>query len=268
MTHKPGKGCRLTKSRGLHKSRFVASLVVCILSFSGAPATLSADHTDSSQGECVVLLHGLWRSSLSMKRVQWTLEEQGYSVANISYPSTSHNIETLAAMAVEQGVAECQLRHQGRISFVTHSLGGILLRQYLASQDIIGLRRVVMLAPPNQGSQMADYFQEITFLAPFEPEPLNQLGTGDKSIPLQLGPVSFELGIIAGNLNLRRYLPGAPEGVSDGTVSVAETVVPGMLDFLVMPVTHTFIMWDGEVLRQVVQFLRNGRFDRSLEAEA
>ena len=72
--------------------------------------------------------------------------------------------------------------------------------------------------------------------------------------------------IITGDLNLRRYLPGSPEG--DGTVSMAETVVPGMLDFLVMPVTHTFIMWDGEVLRQVGLFLNNGRFDRSQEAGA
>ena len=268
MTHRPGKWCRLTKSRWLHKSGFIAPLVLCAALVTGSPAATSADSYYPSGVECVVLLHGLWRSALSMKRVQWTLEDQGYSVVNISYPSTSHDIETLATMAVEQGVTECQLRDQVRIHFVTHSLGGILLRQYLANHDVLGLHRVVMLAPPNQGSQMADYFQEFALLQPFEPVPLNQLGTGDRSIPRRLGPVSFELGIIAGDLNLRGYLPGSPEGVSDGTVSVAETVVPGMLDFLVMPISHTFIMWYGEVLRQVVQFLKNGRFDRLLESGA
>ena len=74
--------------------------------------------------------------------------------------------------------------------------------------------------------------------------------------------MNFDLGIIAGTLNRRRYLPTSPEGVSDGTVSVAETVVPGMLDYLELPASHTFIMWNGEVLRQTVFFLQHGRFDR------
>ena len=262
MTHRMGKWCRLTKTRGLHKSGLGVLLVPCLAVWAAPQATRASEYIDAEGCECVVLLHGLWRTGLSMKRVQWTLEDAGYSVANISYPSVSHSIEALAVMAVEQGVAECHLRHFERISFVTHSLGGILLRQYLVNHDIPGLRRAVMLAPPNQGSQVADYFQGMSLLAPFEPAPLAQLGTGEDSVPRRLGPVSFELGIIAGNLNLRSYLPGSPDGLSDGTVSVAETVVPGMMDFLVMPVTHTFIMWDDDVLEQVVQFLRHGRFDR------
>ena len=262
MTRRLGKWCRLTKTRGLHKSGLGALLVLCLALSVAAQAARASEYIYAADGECVILLHGLWRTGLSMKRVQWTLEDNGYSVANISYPSVSHNIEALAVMAVEQGVAECHLRNFGRISFVTHSLGGILLRQYLVNHDIPGLRRVVMLAPPNQGSQVADYFQGMSLLAPFEPEPLAQLGTGEDSVPRRLGPVSFELGIIAGDMNLRSYLPGSPDGLSDGTVSVAETVVPGMMDFLVMPVTHTFIMWDSDVLQQVVEFLRHGRFDR------
>ena len=262
MTH------RIPKSRWLHTSGFVAPLLLCVVLLTGTPMAQSADRYSPLGVECVVLLHGLWRSALSMKRVEWTLEDQGYNVVNLSYPSTSHDIETLATMAVERGVTECQSRDPVRIHFVTHSLGGILLRQYLANHDVLGLHRVVMLAPPNQGSQMADYFQGIALLQPFKPVPLNQLGTDALSIPRQLGPVSFELGIIAGDLNLRGYLPGSPEGASYGTVSVAETIVPGMFDFLVMPVTHTFIMWDSEVLRQVVQFLKNGRFTRLLETGA
>ena len=258
-----GKWCRLTKSGNLHKSA-IAFLVALSLSLQMVNCSAAvAEYRDAAAGECVVLLHGLWRTGWSMKRIEWALEDAGYPVVNVSYPSLNHGIEELSVIAVENGVTECRLRHLDRISFVTHSLGGILLRQYLADRDIVGLHRVVMLAPPNQGSQLADFYHGAPGFALFEPAAVAQLGTGEDSLPRRLGPVSFELGIIAGTRNLRAYLPGVPEGPGDGTVSVAETVVPGMLDFLELPVSHTFIMWSGAVLEQVVAFLREGRFERS-----
>jgi hypothetical protein len=212
---------------------------------------------------CVILLHGLWRTSLSMKYLEWGLSDLEFEVVNLSYPSLSHPIEELAEMAVSRGVAECRRRHMERIHFVTHSLGGILLRQYMQRHDIAGFDRAVMLSPPSQGSQVADFFDSIDLLDPFTPRAVEQLGTGDDSVPLRLGPVDFALGIIAGTANRRGFLPGFPDEPGDGTVTVAETVVPGMLDFLELPVSHTFMMWDSQVLHQVVHFLERGYFDRS-----
>jgi hypothetical protein len=118
-----------------------------------------------------------------------------------------------------------------------------------------------MLGPPNQGSQTADYVHSLSFLEPFAPEAVAQLGTGEESIARHLAPVDFELGIIAGTSNWRDGLPGSPEGVSDGTVAKAETIVPGMRDFLELPVGHSFMIWDQAVLQQVIHFLRYGAFD-------
>jgi len=212
--------------------------------------------------ECVVLLHGLWRSALSMKALEWGLSEAGFAVVNPSYPSLSHPIQELARIAVDEGLAGCREQGLGIIHFVTHSLGGILVRQYLAYGAIPGLHRVVMLGPPNQGSQVADFIASVDALELVMPDIVEQLGTGEKSIPRQLGPVTFELGIIAGTSNGRAMLPGFPEVASDGTVAVAETIVPGMLDFLEMPVGHTFMMWNEAVLEQVIHFLSYGAFDR------
>ncbi len=212
---------------------------------------------------CVILLHGLWRTAYSMKYLQWGLSDRGFEVVNLSYPSLSHPIEQLAGMAVEGGLSSCRQRDMSRIHFVTHSLGGILLRQYLSLHDIPELGRVVMLGPPSQGSQVADYVDALEILDPITPRAVEQLGTGEDSIPLALGPANFELGIIAGTANRRVAIPGLPDEPSDGTVTVAETVVPGMLDFLEMPVSHTFMMWSSEVLHQVVYFLDHGYFDRS-----
>jgi hypothetical protein len=212
---------------------------------------------------CVVLLHGLWRTGMSMKGLQWGLAEAGFGVANTTYPSLRYPIEELAVMAVEAGLAECREQGLEVVHFVTHSLGGILVRQYMLEREIPGLRRVVMLGPPNQGSRVADAVHDMDALRPITPQVVEQLGTGEQSVPLRLGPVKFELGVIAGTSNAFPMVPGVLTGDSDGTVAVAETVVPGMLDFLEMPVGHTFMMWDDSVLRQVIHFLRYGAFDRS-----
>ena len=109
---------------------------------------------------------------------------------------------------------------------------------------------------------MADYFLENPLTDVYQPEVLAQLGTGEASVPRRLGAVDFELGVIAGTVNRRELLPGSPEGVSDGTVTVTETLVPGMTDFVLMPVSHTFMIWSRPVMMQAVTFLRFGRFDR------
>ena len=214
-----------------------------------------------SSSACVILLHGLWRTELSMKWLQWELEEAGFATANPTYPSLRYPIEELALRGVGQGLEECAQHHPAKLHFVTHSLGGILVRQYLSRRVIPELGRVVMLGPPNQGSQMADYVYSVDLVRPLTPEAVEQLGTGERSVPKRLGPVDFELGVIAGTDNSRVSLPGTPAAASDGTVAVEETVVPGMLDFIELPVGHSFMMWSADVRDQVLHFLRNGRFD-------
>jgi pimeloyl-ACP methyl ester carboxylesterase len=238
-----------------------AACLALLLLFPLSPGGLA--EIPKRRESCVILLHGLWRTAYSMKYLEWGLSERDFQVVNLTYPSLSHPIEELAVIAVEKGLAGCRESGVERIHFVTHSLGGILVRQYLSQREIAGLDRVVMLGPPSQGSQVADFVDSIDLLEPLTPRAVEQLGTGEDSVPGQLGPARFELGIIAGTANRRSFLPGFPEGPGDGTVSVEETVVPGMLDFLEMPVGHTFMMWDSRVLHQVVHFLERGYFDRS-----
>jgi hypothetical protein len=219
-----------------------------------------AGNTVSSE-VCIILLHGLGRSSMSMKAVQWRLQEEGYEVVNNSYPWLGQSIEEIAPIAIGESLSECAELGFSKVGFVTHSLGGILLRQYLDSQTITGLGRVVMLAPPNQGSTMADHLVANGMLEPLLPEPTHQLGTGEDSVPKHLGPVNFELGVIAGN-DTRVFLsPGLDDMANDGTVAVAETRVDGMQDFIVLPVDHSFLMWRTAVLDQIVLFLGQGHFD-------
>ena len=210
--------------------------------------------------EVVVLLHGMGRSALSMKRLEWALAREGFRVRNVTYPSTRLGIEDLVAQQVWPLVEQCQRENPAPIHFVTHSLGGILVRQLAATQPEARIGRVVMHAPPNHGSEVTDRLRDWWLYRRLTGPSGQQLGTLATDVPPRLGPASFEVGIIAGNRSFNplfsHWLPGA----NDGKVSVATTRLDGMSDFLVVPSTHTWISWRAPVIRQTVAFLRTGKF--------
>lgn len=221
---------------------------------------VSAQNVTAGSGtECVVLLHGLARTPASLSKLAGALAREGYEVVNIGYDSRHGTVEALAVSAVESGLNACPDK-SGTVSFVTHSLGGILLRYYLEHQEIDNLGRVVMLAPPNQGSHVVDVFRHVPGYSLLNGPAGLQLGTGQDSIPLMLGPVNFDLGVIAGNRTINLVLSQFLENPDDGKVSVASTRVTGMCGFIELPVTHALMMRNRQVIKQVIHYLANGEF--------
>ena len=210
--------------------------------------------------ECVVLLHGLLRVSNSMNELGSKLDRSGYSVVNINYPSRRYEIAVLAADAVGRGLAECENKGSGTIHFVTHSLGGILLRYYVQQQPLPMLGRVVMLGPPNQGTEIVDGLSPVPGFRLLWGPTGDVLGTGPDSIVNELGPVSFELGVIAGDTNINPVNWFLMEGPNDSIVSVESTRVAGMAAHKVLPVTHSLMMRNNEVIDNTIHFLKTGSF--------
>lgn len=212
----------------------------------------------------VVLLHGLARSASSMNKMAAFLEGHGYSVCNVDYRSTQYDIETLVDDHVLPAINACRGEAK-TLNFVTHSMGGIMTRQIaqrLAAQKTadFSIGRVVMLSPPNHGSEVVDKLGDWKPFQWLNGPAGDQLGTDAASKPNSLGKPSFELGVITGDRSINWILSTMLPGDDDGKVTVESAKLEGMKAFKIMHATHPFIMRKKAVMKEVLHFLQHGLF--------
>ena len=217
---------------------------------------------NSMAKECVILLHGLARTPASMLIMASYLKNENYIVINKDYPATRKEILTIAEINIKDMVNECQKYNSTKINFVTHSMGGLVLRAYLQNNHLANLGRVVMLAPPNHGSKLADKLHNNWFFKQILGPAGQDLKTDSASLAYLNEPINYQVGIIAGNFSFNPLMKAFFQDENDGKVTVSSTKLRGMKDFMVLPVGHTFIMNNKLVLQEVSYFLQNGCFFR------
>ena len=210
--------------------------------------------------DTVVVVHGLGRTRASMSLLSKRLEKQGYHVINVAYPSTRLKVAD-SAEYLHRELEERLPTGTGKIHFVTHSLGGIVVRAYLQCHRPANLGSVVMLSPPNQDSEIADRLRHNWIYKQFTGPAGQELGTEASSTPNALGAVDYPLGVIAGDKSMNPLFSCWIAGRDDGKVSVRRAGVKGMTDLLVVPYSHTFIMRSSRVASQVTHFLAKGQFE-------
>ena len=215
---------------------------------------------DEATGPRVILLHGMARSPGSMKPLAGDLRRSGYRVCNTGYPSRPYDVAGLVERYVRPAFESCG--HDQAVHVVTHSLGAILVRYYLQSVNLPAGSRIVMLAPPNHGSEVADHVRHWPMYRWWTGRVGQQMGTGKDGIVHQLRPIKAELGVIAANRSIQPWFSKLIPGEDDGTVSVEGTRLPEMSDFTVVSSSHSVLMFNRKVRRQVLHFLAEGRFKR------
>lgn len=243
-------------------------VITCLFAFSDGiaastgPLSVQVTMREAStpSERCVVLLHGLARTSGSMNKLSNALNEAGWSTANVDYPSREHPIAVLAPAAVGQGVAACRSLGATKIDAVTHSLGGILMRHYLNQESIEEFNRLVMLGPPNHGSEVVDNLGDVPGFAAFNGPAGLELGTEASSVPNTLGPIPVDVGIVAGTTSINLVLSNFLPNPDDGKVSATSARLEGMCAMILIPVAHPFLMTDDAAIANVLEYLTHGKF--------
>ena len=185
-------------------------------------------------------------------------EHGGYSVFNVGYPSTRGDLADHAATLASvvdslEGIEE--------VSFVAHSMGNIVVRRFLADRTSDSrFHRMVMIAPPNQGSVAAAAWAENEIFSAITGEAGQAMGQQWDELAATLAVPSFEFGIIAGGRGDDRGFNPLIERDDDGTLLVEETYLEGAADHLVFPAIHSFVMYEEEVWAYTLRFLQQGHF--------
>lgn len=217
----------------------------------------------SQPNEIVVLLHGILRSKTDMLPLVSYLKKHDYDCINILYPSRKKNLEDITEFVKETIQNHPNYTPDKTLNFVTHSMGGLIARYYIATHKPENLGKVVMLGPPNTGSEFADFLNENKILSPlfkgiFGPAS-QQLTTEHKHID---GDITYPLGIIAGNASINPLAPWVLDGEHDGIVPVERTKIDGMTDHITVKSTHSFMMFNPKVMEQAHHFLIHKKFKR------
>ena len=211
----------------------------------------------AADGEIVILLHGLWRSMWAMDPMAKFLNQQGYHTINVPYPSFRKPIEHSCSI-----IRNAIKHHEKgtRINFVTHSLGGIITRKLLTGLTPNQTGRVVMLAPPNQGSEIIPWLDKCG--------PLKH-ALGPAGQQLRLGAVDApplnkktDVAVIMGRRSTLPFFRRLLETENDGIVSVENGRIDGMNEFHTLDTDHTFIATDPKAMAMTAEFLKEGKIVR------
>lgn len=211
-----------------------------------------------NSGDYVVVLHGIARSNKHMKTLAKFLEQDGFDVINLSYPSTSHKIEELTDLINSE--ISSRVKENKTVHFVGYSMGGLMVRALIHKSKYKNLGKVVQLAPPNQGSEVADFVKNFwPYKKIFGPAG-QQLVTDQTAVKHLFGEVNYDLGIIAGNSSIDPISSAIIPGENDGKVAVERTKLEGMKDHIVVNASHTFFPSNKEVLKQTLYFIKHNKF--------
>ena len=235
----------------------VGVLILAVLALSACALRGPTDARVTSEREMVVVLHGLGRNPGSMWLLGSRIENAGFDVTRIGYDSLNEPPEQILA-EVSRKIDACCAASEWPVHFVGHSLGGLIIRAYLAQHKVRSLGRVVLIAAPNAGTPLVDTYRDAWWMGLAGPT-AKRLGSGADSFPRSLPAPDYPVGVIAGVSEIP-VLKDVIPGDDDGLVPLASASLAGMTDFVIVKSSHSLLRYSWEVARQTIAFLRCGGF--------
>ncbi len=214
-----------------------------------------------ASGDYVVLLHGMLGLNDAMVPAAEYFQKKKYHAIVIPYPSTRISIVEATEQILIPAVRKHCHNPKKRIHFVGHSMGGLIIRHYLANQAPANLGRVVMIATPNQGNVLADIFADHFFIEDILGPAVQELKTQPSSLVKRLGPVNYDLGVIMGKVPKFLWLRKKNAQEHDLIVLVESGKVDGMNDFTIIKGMHASLKRSPEVIYQAYYFVKVGHFN-------
>jgi pimeloyl-ACP methyl ester carboxylesterase len=240
-------------------SRIIFSGATLLISMWLPNTALFASNDGFKRGDrdIVVILHGFGRSKAAMWKLSSRIKGAGFRVKNIGYRSLSDTPERIS-QDIDGQIEDCCFGKSPKLHFVGHSLGGLMIRAYLANKNVSNLGRVVLIGTPNNGSEIVDSYGEKWWFKLLGPT-AQALGTNHDSLTSSLPIPNYPLGVIAGKSNTISN-DELLTGEGDGFVSVDSAKIEGMADFVVVDSGHMMLRYNRHVADQTIQFLRQGHF--------
>ena len=243
-------------------NKLFLALTYCVLIVSALfGKTIYSEVENSTQ--LVVLIHGIGDSPISMLRLKKEMAKSNYSVLNFDYKSTKWTMDSIVC-ELDDTIKSCEEKYDS-IYFVVHSMGTFVVRSYLAKHKSPKFKNIVMIAPPNNGSILAEKFDEWKLFKWIFGESGQKLGKEKDDFWRNYPRPKIPFGIIAGGINTHEGLNPMVPGDDDGVVSVRETVLRGYSDIIKISGMHTSLPWQNKVIKQVMYFMKHEEFQHKLK---
>ncbi len=211
--------------------------------------------------EIVILVHGFNNDDSDMFPLKTRLNRLGYRSFTVNLPLRFSALdECISSFENQFQQLVPSLGYYNKIHFIGYSMGGLVIRSFLANNTVVKLGRCVLIATPNQGTKLADISEQL--LKPLGQiyKPLKSLRTSSISIGKPINTPKPEIGVIAGNAN-KHFLRVFLTGENDGRVEVESTKCDDMIDFMIRPYGHKEIHHQAEIAELIDVFLQTGKFE-------
>lgn len=235
------------------------AVTICLLT-SCSFGTYTINYNQNNKNDYVVVLHGIFIGNWQMDGLASYLADQGYEVINVNYPSTQYDLQTLT-LIVRDDINK-HITSDKPVHFVGFSMGGLILRALLKDYRPSQMGRVVYIATPNQGSEIADLVEDCPVYKLLFGPAGQQLITDQAEFKSLFGEVNYELGIISGYNGFGFPFSGEFSGLNDGKVSVESTLIAEAKDHIKVEGTHSLLPFKEQVHAKTLEFLNTGKFAR------